>query len=101
MPRSGMAFFLPAHLTQGVILKQVLGNPRCLPDRISMEKELPVLFTILHSFRGKFKKSDFNSSRLSCSIMEDLFSACHKAIFVPFSFYFSETNSLPRRVQTG
>ena len=54
-------------------MEQVSGYPRCFPGEVPgfiggytrMGKELPVLFTVHPSFRGKFKKSDFNSTCLS------------------------------------
>ena len=62
---------IPPMLTAGVVLERVIVGPHWLSACIGKKKDLPVLFTAHHSFRGKCEKSDFYStclSRLICGI---------------------------------
>ncbi len=67
-------------------MKQVSEVFCCFPGCTRMEKELSMLFKVPHSFRGKFKKSDFNSSQVSSFLEEDSILVYYQALFVSFSF---------------
>ena len=43
-------------------MEQVSAVSRCFTGCIRIEKELPMLFIVPHSFHGKFKRSDSNST---------------------------------------
>jgi hypothetical protein len=66
-------------------MKQVSEVFCCFPGCTNMEKELSMLFTVPHSFRGKFKKSDFNSSQVSSFLREGFISCLLPS---PIRFFF-------------
>jgi hypothetical protein len=66
-------------------MEQVSGVSRCFIGFKMMEKELSKLFIVPHSFRGKFKKSDFNSGQVS-SFLRGGFISC--LLPGPIRFFF-------------
>jgi hypothetical protein len=89
-PRGGLLFAIPTLDTRRSRFGTGFSWSPLIFWLHRQEKELPVLFTTPHSFRGKCEKSDFNSKQVSLWLYEDFFSSNYQALFVLSSFFIFE-----------